>query len=75
MGGYHQPIHEEDSVERTTGDIGVAVDQLAALVNLPIDPAYRAGVVEAFAGLMRGAALVLEFPLPDTVEPPSVFRP
>ena len=52
-----------------------AVDAIAAAVDLQIDPAYRAGVVETFTGLMRAAALVMEFPLPDTVEPPSVFRP
>ena len=61
--------------EEAAKTVEAAVDRLAAVVNLPIDPAYRAGVVETFAGLMRAAALVLEFPLPDTVEPPSVFRP
>ncbi len=61
--------------EQTTQVADHAVDHLAALVNLPIDPAYRAGVVEAFAGLSRMAAMVMEFPLADDVQPPSVFRP
>lgn len=52
-----------------------AVDRLATVVDLTIDPAHRPGVVEAFAGLIRAAGMVMEFPLPDTVEPPSVFRP
>ena len=61
--------------EQTTQMADRAVDHLAALVNLPIDPAHRAGVVESFAMLIGMAALVMEFPLADDVQPPSVFRP
>ncbi len=61
--------------EPTTQMADRAVDHLAALANLPIDPAHRAGVVESFAGLSRMAALVMEVPLADDVQPPSVFRP
>jgi hypothetical protein len=61
--------------EQTIQTAGGAVDHLAALVNLSIDPAHRPGVVESFAMLSRMAALVMEFSLPDDVQPPSVFRP
>lgn len=52
-----------------------AVDHLARAVHLPIDPAHRAGAVETFAGLLRMAALVMEFPLEDDVQQPLVYRP
>ena len=62
-------------MDKATGDFATAVDQLAAAIDLPLDPSHRAGVVEAFAGLMRMAELVMEFPLRDDVQQPSVFRP
>jgi Asp-tRNA(Asn)/Glu-tRNA(Gln) amidotransferase C subunit len=51
------------------------VERLAALVDLPIDPADRAAVAQQLSGLLNVARLVTEFPLPDDVEPAPVFRP
>jgi hypothetical protein len=48
---------------------------MAALVGLGIALEYRGDVVQQFSRLMAVAALVMEFPLPDSVEPGPVFRP
>jgi hypothetical protein len=64
------PVSDRHS---TTG--GAIVDHLAAVVGLPIDPAYRAAVAENFERLMAMAALVMEYPLPDDAAPAPVYRP
>jgi len=51
------------------------VDAISAVIALPIDPAFRANVVEHVARLLTVAALVAEFPLPDDVEVAPVFHP
>jgi hypothetical protein len=51
------------------------VDAAAALIGLPIDPAYRPGVVVNLERIAQMAALVMEFALPDEAEPAPVFRP
>ena len=51
------------------------VGAMAALIALPIDQAYRAGVGEHVARWLTAAALVGEFPLPDGIEVAPVFRP
>ena len=51
------------------------VDQMASLLDLPLDPASRPGVIGYFAGNMALAALVLEFPLPEDLEAAPEFRP
>lgn len=51
------------------------VDGAAALIGLPIDPTHRAGVVLNLERIAQMAALVMEFPLPDDVEPAPVFEP
>ena len=50
------------------------VDAAAALIGLPIDPAHRPGVVLNMERIAQMAALVMEFPLPDEIEPAPVFR-
>lgn len=49
--------------------------QMAALTDLPIDPAYRDGVRFNLIRLRAMASLVMEADLPDETEPASVFRP
>lgn len=51
------------------------VEQTAQLLDLPIAPEYRPGVVENFARIAAIATLVIEFPLPDDIEPAPVFEP
>jgi hypothetical protein len=56
-------------------DTEAYVDAAAALIGLPIDPAYRPGVVVNLERIAQMGALVMEFPLPDEAEPAPVFRP
>ena len=56
-------------------DCEAYVDAAAALIELPIDPEHRPGVVLNLERIAQMAALVMEFPLGDTDEPAPVFRP
>jgi hypothetical protein len=49
-------------------------DAAAALIALPIDPRFRADVVDHLARLVAAAELLEEFPLPEDVEVAPVFR-
>ncbi|MCU0567823.1 MAG: DUF4089 domain-containing protein [Oculatellaceae cyanobacterium Prado106] len=51
------------------------VDQLAQLLDIPIAPDHRPGVVANFERTMAIAQQVLEFPLPDEIEVAPVFQP
>jgi hypothetical protein len=51
------------------------VDRTAELINLPLDPEYRPGVVVNFGRIAAIARLVTEFPLPPEVEVAPVFEP
>jgi hypothetical protein len=56
-------------------DLEDFVDVCATTIGLAIAPEYRAGVVESFRQLAASAELVMSFPLPDEVDPATVFRP
>lgn len=47
----------------------------ATLIGLPIAPEYRAGVVANFERIQDVAQLVLDFPLPETIETAPTFNP
>ena len=51
------------------------VDQLAALIEVPIDPTSRAAVADALGRLLAQAEVVASFPLPNDVQVSPVFRP
>jgi hypothetical protein len=51
------------------------VDVTSAAIGLSIAPAYRPAVVEAFRQLAATADLLMSFPLPDAIDPATVFRP
>ncbi|KAM3102953.1 DUF4089 domain-containing protein [Phormidesmis sp. 146-12] len=51
------------------------VDLMAAVVGLPLNPDYRSGVIANFERIQTIAQLVMEFPLPETVEAAPVFEP
>ena len=59
----------------TPEELGVYVDEMAKRVGLPIAPEHRPGVIQFTGVLLASAALVMEVPLPDDVEPAPVFRP
>jgi 1-carboxybiuret hydrolase subunit AtzG-like len=56
-------------------DVAACVDAAAALIELPLDPAHRPGVILNLQRIAEMAALVMAFPLPDDVEPAPVFLP
>ena len=48
---------------------------MAQVMGLAIDPSWQPTVAANLAATARMAALLLDFPLDDTVEPASVFVP
>jgi Protein of unknown function (DUF4089) len=50
-------------------------ERAAAAIGLPLDPARVPAVAQQLAGLLAAAALVLDFPLAEDVEPAPVFEP
>lgn len=51
------------------------VDQMALLINLPLLPEHRPGVIENMERIIAVALLVNEFPLPEEIEPAPIFAP
>ena len=51
------------------------VDRTTELINLPLDPEHRPGVVVDFERIVAIAQLVTEFPLLPEVEAAPVFEP
>lgn len=51
------------------------LEQAARLLNLPYTPQAEDGVLRAFKVNQRLAQSLLDFELPDTLEPAPVFRP
>lgn len=58
-----------------TFDLDEYVDQMALLLDLPLNPEHRPGVVENFVRIMAIAQIVREFPVPIETEAAPVFRP
>jgi hypothetical protein len=56
-------------------DVSVFVDQMAAIVDLPLQSEHRPGVVANFERIHAIAQLVMEFPLPEEIEVAPVFEP
>jgi hypothetical protein len=51
------------------------VDQMAKILDLNIPPEIRPSVIENFARIRAIAQPVLDFELPDTIEPAPSFDP
>jgi Protein of unknown function (DUF4089) len=51
------------------------VDQISLLIDLPLDPEHRSGVIQNMARTIAIAQLVTDFPLPDEIEAAPVFQP
>ena len=58
-----------------SSDPAMLVDQMAALLGLPLQPDHRPGVIENFVRIRAIAQLVTEFPLPEEIEIAPVFEP
>jgi Protein of unknown function (DUF4089) len=56
-------------------DLATLVDLLAATLHIPLDPQHRPGVIANFERSAEIAQLVMEFPLPETLEAAPVFEP
>jgi hypothetical protein len=56
-------------------DVVVYVEQMAALMALPIPAELKSGVVANFEHICAIAQPVIEFPLPETVESAVTFVP
>ncbi len=56
-------------------DPAMLVDQMAALIGLPLQADHRPGVIENFARITAIAQLFTEFPLPEAIEIAPVFEP
>jgi Protein of unknown function (DUF4089) len=50
------------------------VDAAAGALRLPLEPQWRPAVVANLEVILRLAAVVTEFPLPDDAEPAPIFR-
>jgi hypothetical protein len=59
----------------TSTDLTLFVEQMAAIVNLPLQPEHQPGVIENVARIQTLAQLVMEFPLPEDIEPTPIFHP
>ena len=62
-------------VSHKSVDFGVLVDQMAIVLNLPIAPDHRPGVIANLERTATIAQLVMDFPLPDQVEAAPTFQP
>lgn len=56
-------------------NISEYVAQTAKLIDLPIDPEYREGVISNLERIAAIAKLITEFPLNDKIEIAPVFDP
>ena len=78
-GGCDNKVSAVGSGAPNTMDQNVSVeaylDAAAALIELPIDPARRAGVLLNLQRIAEMAALVMAFPLPDEIESAPTFSP
>jgi hypothetical protein len=50
------------------------IDAAARMLDLPLEPEWRAAVKANLQVTLRQGALVAEFALPDDAEPTPVFR-
>ena len=56
-------------------DLEEYVEQMALVLNLPINPDHKPGTLDNFARIAAIAQIVLEFPLPPDIEAASIYQP
>lgn len=56
-------------------ELAQLVDLMATLLQISLDPEYRPGVIANLVRNAEVAQLVMEFPLPETVEVAPIFEP
>jgi hypothetical protein len=52
-----------------------AILRIAAALGVPVDEAYRDGMIANYDRLLQQAALVMAVPLPETLAGPMEFEP
>lgn len=62
-------------MRRTKEELARYTDMAALVVGLPLATAHRDGVIDNLARLLEFADQVMDFPLPEDIEPAPVFRP
>ncbi len=56
-------------------DIPTLVDLMSQLIDLPIHPDHRPGVIANLERTATIAQAVMDFPLPDEIEVAPIFQP
>jgi hypothetical protein len=56
-------------------DVALLVDQMARMLELPLHPDYRPGVIANLERTATIAQLVMEFPIADEIEAAPTFQP
>lgn len=64
---------ETDRAGTAAGGLDAYIDAAAALLAIPLDPAWVASIGANLTVLGAAADLVAGFPLPDEAEPAPVF--
>ena len=59
----------------TDDKIAEYVDLMANLIDLPLDPEHRPGVVANMVRIAQIAQVVTEFSIPNEIEAAPVFEP
>ncbi len=62
-------------MSKKTSAITEYVERTAQVLDLPLAPEHRPGIVDNFARIAAIAQLVTEFPLPEEIEAAPVFEP
>lgn len=62
-------------MSQTPIDIPTLVDLMSQVIHLPIDPEHRPGVIANLERTATIAQVVMDFPLPDTIEAAPIFQP
>jgi hypothetical protein len=62
-------------MSKDTFDAEAYLEAAAAAMGLTIAPEWRPAVLDNLMRSRQIAQAVLDFPLPDTVEPASAFKP
>lgn len=58
----------------STDHLDTYIDAAAAVLGLPIDPAWKPAVRASLDVSLKMARMVQEFPLPDEIEPASIYE-
>lgn len=59
----------------TDAETAQLVDLMAEILQIPLDPEHRPGVIANLQRTAEIAQLVMEFPLPETIEIAPIFSP